>query len=141
MEINIIEIIVCMCFLIICCLTDLKSRIIYRNICIIFGIVCILLKIFLNNEIIKTVLIGIVPGVILYFISIITRESIGKGDAWIFGVLGMYIGALYSTVLLMISLIIVSIFSMPLIIKQKNLKAELPFSPFILLAFTILIII
>lgn len=137
---NLVETVLGVFFLIVCSITDLKNKTIYRSICIAFLLACMLVKILLYQEGLKLVLLGITPGIFLYFLSIFTDEAIGKGDAWIFVIIGIVVGFINSVVLLILSLGCVVIFSIPLLIKHKNLKIKVPFSPFVLFSFVIFLV-
>ncbi|MBQ3585044.1 MAG: hypothetical protein IJA27_10075, partial [Lachnospiraceae bacterium] len=81
---------------------------------------------------------GTVPGIILYAVSILSRGGIGKGDAVLMGVIGMYIGIKNSIILFVSALLLIACFSIVLIILKKgNMKTKIPFVPFILIAFII----
>ena len=139
---NFIEVIIGLLFLIICSYYDIKKRLVYCNVCILFGIIGIFVEIVLINSEAKELLFGLIPGILIYIISIFTNESIGKGDAYIFMVIGIILGFVKSILILILALMLIILLSIPLLaIKHKNLKSSFPFSPFVLTSFIVCLLL
>lgn len=134
--IDYVEMIIILLFLIICSYYDIKKKVIYTNVCVIFTLLAIIVELVIINKEVTVLICGIVPSIFIYIISIISNESIGKGDSLIFIVIGIIMGCLDSLLVFILSLIITVIYSIPLIfIKHKKLKTSLPFTPFVLSSF------
>lgn len=137
---NYVEMIVIILFLLVCSYYDIKEKIIYTNICVLFFLASIIVELVILNKGLTVLMCGIIPAVFVFVISIISNESIGKGDAFIFLVIGIILGVIETFVVFIMALVITVIYSIPLIVfKQKNLKISLPFSPFILTSFIIVL--
>lgn len=135
---NYVEVIVIIIFLLICSYYDIRESVIYTNVCTVFALFAILFELVVVNEEMIVLFCGIMPSVFIFIISIISNESIGKGDALIFFVIGIMFGIVKSMLIFLIALVITVFYSMPLILfKQKKLKSSIPFSPFILTSFIV----
>ena len=86
-----------------------------------------------------SILGGVGVGVAMYIFSIISKEKIGKGDALLVMVTGLYLGFMNTVVLVWLSSVLAALVGLVLIRKYDN-KAdkEMPFVPFILLAYLIM---
>lgn len=81
-------------------------------------------------------LMGMIPGAILYLVSVLSHEKIGKGDALLFLCAGIYLGFWKTISLLWISVLLSGIFGAFLIlVKKKSPEYEIPFVPFVLCGF------
>lgn len=119
-------------FTLICMISDIREKRIYTDTIIIalFMGVCLYVAtgILSCNEIIG----GMIVGVVLYVISIISHESLGRGDALIFIISGLYLGTFGNIILLSISMFFAGLGGIIAFLGfsvQKDL--ELPFAPFI----------
>lgn len=140
-KLNFIEIILLLTFLIIVSCIDIVKMYVNVIFCLCFGAVGVLYEIISKNRGILDVIIGVVPGIIVLLISLATREGIGKGDALIIIITGIFLGmvnnckvliyALFSTVILGFIL---------LILLKKGRKYKIPFIPFILSGYLIFMI-
>ena len=78
---------------------------------------------------------GVGIGFILLILNKVTRGQIGIGDGLIFCVIGISLGFIVNSILLIYSLFIAAIFSgLYMIIKKANRKTTIPFVPFIFIA-------
>ncbi len=76
---------------------------------------------------------GLGLGLALLLTAHVSREQFGAGDAWIFFVSGIFLGAEENMRLLLCSLIICGIFSfVVLFIKRRSRKERIAFAPFVL---------
>ncbi|SFB09866.1 leader peptidase (prepilin peptidase) / N-methyltransferase/leader peptidase (prepilin peptidase) / N-methyltransferase [Acetitomaculum ruminis DSM 5522] len=113
-------------------LTDIKTKKINIIWLAFFGILGISEKIYLGENIAEALLAGVLTWIILYIISIITREKIGKGDALLFGITGIYLNIFDNISLLFYSFLLVGVFSLiMLVLKKADRKTEIPFLPFV----------
>lgn len=78
---------------------------------------------------------GLLPGVVLYAGSVLSREKIGRGDAIVFGILGVLSGPWNTLLVLMVSLVFSAVYSVFLLVKKKVKKGdEIAFIPFVFLS-------
>ena len=84
---------------------------------------------------------GVVPGIVAYMLSVATHEKIGKGDALLLIVTGIYMGFWMNMFMLWMGLILAAIVGVATMASFKKLKNnELPFVPFLSLSCLIIII-
>ncbi|MBQ5446335.1 MAG: prepilin peptidase [Lachnospiraceae bacterium] len=136
---DIIEDLILLLFLFICSYEDLRTRHINFFVCIVTELIYIFILIFLNRFNFLYIILGLIPGALIYLSSILFNGQIGKGDGIIIAVIGTMAGILKVTRILLIAFILVLVICTPiLIILRKSLKTRLPFVPFILLSFIII---
>lgn len=124
----------CILFLVICTYTDLRERYVYRQVCIVNLVAVVLIKLLDSTADAKELAIGILIGVIVYVISVLTKEQVGKGDAWVIANIGGLLGAPFVVTVIAWALAIGSLFGMSKVAAQKsNLKSKIAFVPFMLL--------
>lgn len=76
---------------------------------------------------------GLVSGVVMLIIRMITRNGLGLGDVKLLGCTGIYLGLEGALSSMVVAVVLSGIFSLVLIcIKRENRKSEIPFAPFIL---------
>ncbi len=84
---------------------------------------------------------GILPGVLLLGLSWITKESLGYGDGLVQSVLGALLGWKKALEILLGAFFLAAIFSAAALAAHRlGRKSELPFLPFILSAYLVLLI-
>lgn len=111
-------------------LIDYKRKVVYilPNI-----ILAVSFQILMVSEGIYERFIAIIPGLIVVFLSLLFKESIGLGDGIIFLAVGCLIGFNQTVRIMMISFLVSGLFSIVyLLIKKGTRKDKLPFVPFIL---------
>ena len=75
---------------------------------------------------------GMIPGVLLIFISYLSRGQIGIGDGAVVLITGVAIGIGNIVIVLTGALMLISVFSMLMLLLGKlNRKSTLPFVPFV----------
>lgn len=95
---------------------------------------------FLHNDILWLCR-GVVPGVILICVSLISKQQIGMGDAMVFLFAGICVGLYKCLILLWISLVFAGIFGVIFCLaKKKEMKYRLPFIPFVAVGYAVLYI-
>ncbi len=123
-------------FLIICSVSDIKSKKIYLRWCVFFLGAGILESIFFDNDWKVKIFFGIIPGLLIYAFSIVTKGDIGRGDAFVFMCIGVTIGIIKSMEIFILGLFFTVMFTLPYsIFRHRNLKISVPFIPFSLMAF------
>ncbi len=120
---------------------DLKTKQVRVIEIIVFGIIGILTNIIYRPHTLLSVLGGVGIGLLTILFSYISKEKIGMGDAYIITVTGLYLGFINTAVLLWISSLLAAITGLVLIRKYDNPKMEIPFVPFLLMAYIIMYLI
>ncbi len=119
----------------ICTYTDLKGKYIYNWICGVSALAAILIHIFMKDISIKNMGMGVFIGVIAFIVSILTKERIGKGDAWIVVTIGVMEGGLFLVSVLIWTFLFFNLYAISgMGLKIFNLKSKLPMAPFALVA-------
>jgi len=118
---------------------DYRTRSIRVMEIIVFAIIGIIMNIVAPRYTVLSVAGGVGVGVVMLAFSILSKEKIGKGDALIVMVSGLYLGFMNTLVLVWFSSILAAIFGLITLRKYDNYReAELPFVPFILIGYMIL---
>lgn len=79
--------------------------------------------------------LGLLIGVALFAGSHLSGEKIGRGDAIVFGILGVLLGPFETLLLLMASLFFSAVYSVSLLVKKRVKKGDtIAFLPFVFLA-------
>ncbi|MCR4567845.1 MAG: A24 family peptidase [Pseudobutyrivibrio sp.] len=131
-----------MCLYAITSYEDIKTRTIPVEGAIVFGVIGLLINLFTRQYSIKSLVGGLLVGGIVYIFSVLSKEKIGKGDALIIAVTGLYIGFVNTIILLWLSSILALIAGVVFVKKRKyGFDYELPFVPFLLVGYEILLMI
>ncbi|NLP17156.1 MAG: hypothetical protein GX379_08975 [Clostridiales bacterium] len=86
-------------------------------------------------------LLGITPGIGVLILSKLTSGKIGMGDGLILGVTGIELGFWGNMELFALALLFAALFSIVLLIlRRADRKKAIPFIPFILLAYIVLMV-
>ncbi|HHT97767.1 MAG TPA: hypothetical protein GXZ90_07725 [Clostridiales bacterium] len=125
--------------LIISSIQDLKYKKISLWIISLSVILLLALSIYKNNGFIN-IIGGAIVGFIVISISIITRSKIGIGDGIVLIMTGVVLGFWQNLELLLYALSIAALISIVLLILKKvNKKDSLPFVPFILISYFVVL--
>lgn len=117
-------------------IADLRSRQFYVFPVIIGSILLSLVQLFCKEATILDILLGVIPGMVIWFFSRWSQGAIGEGDAFVISGLGMVIGwQSVCAVCLMACLMCACIGICLLIVRKAGRKTELPFIPFLAAAF------
>lgn len=82
----------------------------------------------------KEMIISLMPGIIMLFISRLTGEAIGYGDDFLICIIGLTLGIALGITALMMAFILSFFVSVILLcIKKARVKETIPFVPFLLL--------
>ncbi len=78
-------------------------------------------------------------GLMVYLFSVLTKEKIGKGDALVVMVTGLYLGFQNTLLLVWLSTILAAVIG-SIIIRKNNVNTdfEIPFVPFLLMGYLII---
>ena len=83
---------------------------------------------------------GSLIGFIIMGISILTKGGIGLGDGGLLCVMGLYVGFYKNLEIFLLALLMASICGIVLLlIKKADRKTELPFVPFLTIAYIIVV--
>lgn len=118
---------------------DIKKKIVSGRILGIFAIVGALLCVVLRPISILSVIGGISIGLVIIGISKITKGSIGMGDGELLCVTGLYLGFYKNLELFFGALFMAAIWGIVLlVIKRAGKKTEMPFVPFVAMAYILM---
>ena len=112
---------------------DLKTKQIRAAELIIFGIIGVILELVYRYHSVISIVGGIAIGLAMLAFSIISKEKLGKGDAYVILISGLYLGFVDLLSLLWISFVYATIAGIIIIRKYDNSTShEIPFIPFLL---------
>ena len=119
--------------LIICTITDLKERKIYSKYCFI-NIACALAVHIYNRDMFWGYLVGgVALGIVFVIVSIVSKEALGMGDAFMILTLGSIIGIKENFEILLWSFIICGVVSIiEVLLRKRKLNSKIPFAPYLL---------
>ena len=122
---------------------DYKTKYIDNKLLIMFLVISIVSLVINNNgSFLNCLLTGVGAYLIFSLMSKLTNEAIGKGDAKIFGVLGLIFGFNGLLSILFGASMIVFCVSIFLLIKSReNKNKELPFTPYIFASLILMLIV
>lgn len=124
-----------------CSLEDMKYKRLTVLYILLFGIGGMILHLFVPVCSIYSILCGMLLGIFMILISVITRGSVGMGDGILLVVTGVYLGGYGNLELFMMGLLLSALCSLALLIlKKKNRKEEIAFVPFLFLSYLVMLI-
>lgn len=128
-------------FLGLCSIDDIRTREIRIIEALIFGLLGVIIQAATGVEWTRVVT-GLMVGGVIYLFSCMTNEEIGKGDAILIMIIGLYLGFFRALAALWFSSILVGIDGLYLIlVKKKKLSYEVPFAPFLLIGVLIVMLL
>lgn len=128
-------------YLILCTISDLKTKTINIFLSAIYFSFGIIWQLFFINTPGTIIISNLFTGIFLMLISFFTKGAIGIGDAIIFIIISLYTASTCTLEILFYSLLLASCFSLILLLKNFSKKHTIPFAPFILSGFTIHLIL
>ena len=109
---------------------------------IAFGIIGICINILTPCHTVMSILGGFMVGCLVLMFSYLSKEKIGKGDALLIMVTGLYVGFRETLTVLWISSILAAVFGSVFVKKHGTEKdMELPFVPFLLVGYLLIFMI
>ena len=94
-----------------------------------------------GEVLLQSAFLGVVIGIVLVAISLLTRGEIGVGDGILFMICGLLFGLYENLVLLFLSLVFTAMVSGALILTRRaGRKDTLPFAPFVFAGFGVMCI-
>ena len=119
-----------------CTIEDCRKKRILLCPVLLFGIAGLILHLYYRNITIYSLLAGCLIGAFLLLISKVTGGKIGIGDGLVLIVTGIYLGFENNTILFLHGLFFCGIWSLLMLLtKKKKGSDEVPFVPFLLLAY------
>lgn len=123
-------------FLIICSVSDIRTRKISTVFLVGMSVVTVLFCLVSKDRSIVDMAGGIGIGAGFWLLSKYTKEAVGYGDSWIILLLGGYMGGRRTVELLMIAFFLAGISALVGIQFRKwNRKSTIPFVPFLTAAY------
>lgn len=127
--------------LIICAVEDWKRKEVNVVYILLFGIVGVILHLLYPNCSVYSMLFGLLLGIGIVGISILSRGSIGMGDGILLVVTGVYLGGYGNLELFLTGMLFVGIWSLGLLVlKKKKRKERIAFIPFLLAAYAVMMV-
>ena len=123
-----------------CSWEDIKQKKLTILYIMMFGICGMFLHLLVPVCSIYSIIWGMLLGLALILVSMLTRGSVGLGDGILLAVTGVYLGGYKNLQLFMIGLLLAAFWSLVLVVvKKKNGKEEIAFVPFLLVSYLIMI--
>lgn len=88
-----------------------------------------------------SLLAGAGVGLFLLVLALLSKESIGKGDALLFAVTGVFLGGAENLALLILSSLLSATGAGVALLRGKGHRARLPFVPFVFAAYLLLLLL
>lgn len=114
----------------VCTAQDVRKKKISANYVFLF-IACNLFLAMMNKNGWKDMLTGMVPGISLFGISMVTRGKIGQGDALIVTGAGIYLGIWMTLLMFFCSLVLSCLYGGYLLKKKRGWSCQMAFLPFL----------
>lgn len=131
---NRMEIVGLIGMLVICSVEDVRRKEMHLLILLGFGVLGIGLHMAFRSMSIYEILGGMLIGVILLLLSILSDGKIGKGDGVLMVVTGTYLGFWNNLLLLWFATCLTGVFGLIVYFRRRQTDVELPFAPFVLAA-------
>lgn len=123
-------------FLVLCSISDLRTRRISTMLLLIMSLFTILLSLFLVRREGAEVAGGVLVGVIFWLISKYSNEAIGYGDSWIMSLMGIYLGGRYLLEITVIAFFLAGLVSLVgITLKKWRKSVTIPFVPLLTAAY------
>lgn len=81
-------------FLLLCSISDLRTRKISTMLLVIMSLFMVLLSLFFKRQGGGEIVGGVLIGIVFWLISKYSNETIGYGDSWIISLMGIYLGGI-----------------------------------------------
>ena len=124
-----------------CSLEDVKQKKLTVLYILMFGVGGVFLHLVAPVCSIYSMLWGMLLGLALILVSMVTRGSVGLGDGILLVVTGVYLGGSKNLELFMIGLLLAALWSLGLmVVKKKKGKEEIAFVPFLLISYLLMML-
>lgn len=99
---------------------------------VLIGIEAILYPAAFIDNLIFTLMGGVVSGMVMFAGYVISRHQIGEGDVKLLAIIGMYLGATLNYFVMIAALIIAAVYGgVRVLLKRSGIRDEIAFAPFI----------
>ncbi len=123
-----------------CSIQDISRKQIRLNPVLGFGILGVIFHVLWQQQTIGSILLGMLVGVGLLLLSLLTCGRIGMGDGVLLTVTGVYLGLRQNLTLFVWALFICGGWALlQLLLRRKRRQDEIPFVPFLLIAYVALL--
>lgn len=121
---------------------DMRTKTIRADLLLAPGLLAVLLNLAEKGTgAVTGMLMGLLPGILLFLLSLASRQAVGRGDALTVSLLGAALGLPEVFCILMLALLGSAFFSCLLLIMHRAAKhTALPFIPFLAAAYLIRLI-
>lgn len=127
--------------LVVCAVEDLKRKEVTVTYILVFGIIGVLLHLFYPNCSVYSMLWGLLLGIAVMTVSVLSGGSIGMGDGILMTVTGVYLGGYQNLELFFVGVFLAGIWSLGLLVfKKKKRKEKIAFMPFLLVAYVFMLV-
>ena len=118
---------------------DIRSKKLPVIFLIIGACTGIVLQIIIGEASVWDILLSCIPGAIAYAVAFFTKQALGYGDAALIIISGIFLGLNTNVMLILIALALSAIAAaVLLILKRKKRKDEMPFVPFMLCSYIVI---
>lgn len=134
----IVEMVSVFSMLVLCSYTDIRKKYVIILPCMGYGLAGIVFGV-LQGTGAADIFVRVFPGLLLYALSRISKGEIGEGDAIVFMVMGIWLGVVRSIEIFVVALGATTLLMVPVLwFRKKSLKTQVPFIPFVTMAFVLL---
>lgn len=127
---------VVLAFLIIASLFDWRTKMLPNYLLVCMSVLVVFLRVVAVSDGWLLMLGGVGIGLIFWFISRATKEAIGYGDSWLILLLGVYLGGVRLSELLMVAFFVAGLFALGILSRRKCRKGvSIPLVPFLTIGF------
>lgn len=131
----------CLIFLALCGYLDIKFKVVRVNWCFLFGVFCVVVHVVYFHTRFESMAAGAMIGGIVWVLSYITKEAIGRGDGCVLFALGIGLGFKRGMQVFMLGLFFIMLAGIFLVVFKKiSFKERIPFVPFLFLGEAVLLI-
>ena len=133
--------IILLILLMICAAEDLKRKEVTVTYILLFGIIGVILHLFFPSCSVYSMLWGLLLGIVIMALSLLTSGSIGMGDGILLTVTGVYLGGYANLELFLTGMFLAGIWALVLLVgKKKKRRDKIAFMPFLLAAHVIMLV-
>ena len=126
----------------ICAVEDLKQKEVTVTYILLFGIIGVFLHLFYPGCSVYSMLWGLLLGIAVMAMSVLTHGEIGLGDGILLTVTGVYLGSYQNLELFLIGICLAGVWSLGVILlKKKKRKDKIAFMPFLLMAYAFMLVV
>lgn len=127
--------------LVLSAIRDIRNREVSKKMVGIYFLLAVLGHVVMGEGLTGTVLAGVIPGVVCLLLSWISREALGYGDGMLILVNGISLGVGRCMELVILAFFFSGIWALVLItVRRAQRNREMPFVPFLLIGFGVMVL-